>query len=68
MVVIERRVAERKVPIFRKQFLNARGDKSARAQAIRGRIAMRGLCVPTGATVVFGLSARAINFPRLEER
>ena len=57
-----RRLLERKAYIARKQFA-ARGDKSVRAQSIRGRMALRGLYVPFAAPWYPALRSELLSFP-----
>jgi predicted phage terminase large subunit-like protein len=60
--LIERRVAETKTPIFRKQF-TPKQDKATRAQAIRGHIAMHGLHVPAKASWYAAFAQELLSFP-----
>ena len=60
--LIERRVYERRIPIFRRQF-PSRHDKAVRAQAIRGRMAMDGLHVPTRAPWYAAFEQELLSFP-----
>jgi len=59
---IDRRMQERKIPIFRKQF-PTKSDKSVRAQAIRGKMAMDGLYVPTKASWYAAFQQELLSFP-----
>jgi predicted phage terminase large subunit-like protein len=59
---LDRRMAERKIPIFRKQF-PTKGDKSVRAQSIRGKLAMDGLYVPTKASWYAAFQQELLTFP-----
>ncbi len=59
---LERRMQERKIPIFRKT-LPVKGDKSARAQSIRGLMALRGLRVPTKAIWYPAFAQELLTFP-----
>jgi predicted phage terminase large subunit-like protein len=59
---IERRMQERKIPLYRQQF-PTRHDKSVRAQAIRGRMAMDGLYVPTQAPWYAAFQQELLTFP-----
>jgi predicted phage terminase large subunit-like protein len=60
---IQRRMQERKIPLFRRQF-PTRYDKSIRAQAIRGQMAMGGLYVPTRASWYPAFLQELLSFPR----
>jgi predicted phage terminase large subunit-like protein len=60
--LIERRMYERRIPLFRRQF-PSRHDKSVRAQAIRGRMAMDGLRVPTRAPWYAAFQQELLTFP-----
>jgi predicted phage terminase large subunit-like protein len=60
--LIERRIFERRIFIHRQQF-PSRHDKSIRAQAIRGRMAMDGLRVPTSAPWYAAFQQELLNFP-----
>jgi predicted phage terminase large subunit-like protein len=60
--LIERRMAERKIPIFRKQF-TPKQDKPTRAQAVRGHIAMHGLHVPSKASWYAAFAQELLSFP-----
>lgn len=59
---LERRQRERKAYVARVQF-PTRGDKSVRAQSIRGRMAMDGLYVPTKETWYPALRSELLSFP-----
>lgn len=59
---LERRMRERKAYVARKQF-PTRGDKSVRAQSIRGRMALEGLYVPQFAPWFADLRAELLSFP-----
>jgi predicted phage terminase large subunit-like protein len=59
---IERRMIERKIPLYRQQF-PTKGDKAVRAQAIRGRMALEGLYVPTKAPWYAALQQELLTFP-----
>ena len=59
---LDRRMRERKAYVFREQF-PTRGDKAIRAQSIRGRMALEGLYVPTGATWYPELRSELLSFP-----
>lgn len=59
---LERRMRERQAYVARKQF-PTRGDKTVRAQSIRGRVAMEGLYVPSGAPWRNDLIAELLTFP-----
>ena len=58
----ERRQRERKAYVARAQF-PTRGDKSVRAQSIRGRMAMDGLYVPINAPWYQALRSELLSFP-----
>lgn len=57
-----KRLIERKAYIARAQF-PTRGDKSIRAQSIRGRMALTGLYVPTGANWYPEFKKELMTFP-----
>lgn len=59
---LERRMRERQAYIARRQF-PTRGDKSVRAQSIRGRMALDGLCIPADAAWRADLEAELMSFP-----
>lgn len=59
---LERRLRERKAYVARAQF-PTRGDKSVRAQSIRGRMAMNGLYVPTAESWYPTLRSELLSFP-----
>lgn len=59
---IEKRMMERKIPLFRKQF-PTKHDKSVRAQAIRGKMAMDGLYVPMKASWYAAFAQELLSFP-----
>jgi len=59
---IERRMRERKVYFGRQQF-PTRHDKAVRAQAIRGRMALDGLYVPTRHPWYAAFQAELLGFP-----
>ena len=59
---LDRRMRERRAFVARQQFA-ARGDKAVRAQAMRGRMALEGLCVPAGAPWLADLRAELLAFP-----
>lgn len=59
---LERRMRERKAYVAREQF-PTRGDKSIRAQSIRGRMALEGLYVPTLAPWYPDLRSEVLSFP-----
>src|SRR5262249_50374878 len=59
---IQRRMMERKIPLYRQQF-PTKGDKAVRAQAIRGRMAMGGLYVPTKASWYPAFLQEVLSFP-----
>jgi hypothetical protein len=59
---IERRMIERKIPLYRQQF-PTKGDKAVRAQAIRGRMALEGLHVPTKAPWFAAFQQELLTFP-----
>ena len=59
---LDRRSRERRAFVARTQF-PTRGDKSVRAQSIRGRMALDGLHVPAGATWRAEVEAELMAFP-----
>jgi len=59
---LEQRMSERFLHVARDQFA-ARGDKSVRAQSIRGRMAMRGLSVPETAPWWPAFRSELLSFP-----
>lgn len=59
---LERRQRERKAYVAREQF-PTRGDKSVRAQSIRGRMALEGLYVPKNAPWLADLRSELLSFP-----
>tara|TARA_S200002703_G_C3801784_1_gene247841 strand:- start:3915 stop:5252 length:1338 start_codon:yes stop_codon:yes gene_type:complete len=59
---LTRRMVERKAWTARERF-PTRGDKAIRAQSIRGRMAMKGLYLPTGAPWVAELRRECLTFP-----
>lgn len=59
---LERRMRERRAYVARKQF-PTRGDKSVRAQSIRGRMALEGLHVPQFASWFADFRAELLSFP-----
>ena len=59
---LDRRQRERRTYVARAQF-PTRGDKSIRAQSIRGRMAMDGLYVPTGEHWYPALRSELLSFP-----
>lgn len=59
---LDRRQRERGAYVFREQF-PTRGDKAVRAQSIRGRMALEGLYVPTGAEWYPELRSELLSFP-----
>lgn len=59
---IDRRQRERKAYVKRTQF-PTRGDKSIRAQSMRGRMALEGLYVPTQASWFADFRAELLSFP-----
>src|SRR5262249_54936386 len=59
---IERRMQERKIPLYREQF-PTKGDKSIRAQSIRGKMSMDGLYVPTKAAWYATFQQELLQFP-----
>jgi predicted phage terminase large subunit-like protein len=59
---LERRQRERGAYTAREQF-PTRGDKAARAQSIRGRMALKGLHVPTSAPWYSDFRSELLHFP-----
>lgn len=59
---LDRRQRERQAYVFREQF-PTRGDKSIRAQSIRGRMAQEGLYVPVNAPWYPALRSELLAFP-----
>ena len=59
---LEKRLLERKAYVSRTVF-PTRGDKSVRAQSIRGRMAMQGLYIPASAPWRADLTAELLSFP-----
>lgn len=59
---LQRQMIERKAFVYRRQF-PTRGDKSVRAQAIRGRMAMQGLYLPAHAPWVPEFQRELLTFP-----
>jgi hypothetical protein len=59
---LERRMRERQTFVSRRQF-PTRGDKSVRAQSIRGRMELDGLYVPTQAHWYPAFLSELLNFP-----
>ena len=59
---LDRRMRERQAFVAREQFAT-RGDKSVRAQSIRGRMALEGLYVPAGAPWLADFRAELLSFP-----
>jgi predicted phage terminase large subunit-like protein len=59
---LTRRQRERGAYVFREQF-PTRGDKSVRAQSIRGRMALEGLYVPINAPWYPAFCSELLNFP-----
>jgi predicted phage terminase large subunit-like protein len=59
---LDRRSRERRAFVARTQF-PTRGDKSVRAQSIRGRMALDGLHIPAGATWRAELESELMSFP-----
>lgn len=59
---LERRQRETKAYVYREGF-PTRGDKAVRAQSIRGRMALEGLYVPTGAPWYPELRSELLSFP-----
>jgi len=59
---LERRQRERQAFVYREPF-PTRGDKSVRAQSIRGRMALEGLYVPIDATWYADFRSELLSFP-----
>ncbi len=59
---LDRRMRERQAYVARRQF-PTRGDKSVRAQSIRGRMALQGLHMADGAPWRADLEAELMSFP-----
>src|SRR5215471_16363522 len=59
---LERRLRERQAWYAREQF-PTRGDKAARAQSIRGRMALKGLKVPFAASWYADFRSELLHFP-----
>jgi predicted phage terminase large subunit-like protein len=59
---LERRMRERKAYVYRQQF-PTRGDKTVRAQSIRGRMALDGLYVPTAQGWYPSFRSELLSFP-----
>ena len=59
---LEKRQRETKAYVYREQF-PTRGDKSVRAQSIRGRMASNGLYVPADAPWLADLRGELLSFP-----
>ena len=59
---LRKRMNERKIWVATKTF-PTRGDKSVRAQSIRGRMAVRGLYVPAGAPWLHDFRSELLAFP-----
>jgi predicted phage terminase large subunit-like protein len=59
---LDRRQRERRAYCYRQQF-PTRGDKAVRAQSIRGRMALEGLCVPTNASWYPAFRSELLSFP-----
>jgi predicted phage terminase large subunit-like protein len=59
---LEARARDRQAYVARRQF-PTRGDKAVRAQSVRGRMALMGLYVPTGATWYPDFRAELMSFP-----
>lgn len=59
---LERRMRERRTYVARRQF-PTRGDKSVRAQSVRGRMAMDGLRLPASAPWRADFDAELLSFP-----
>ena len=60
---LERRMRERRAFVARDQFPTRGGDKSIRAQSIRGRIALNGLYVLEGSPWLELLRSEMLSFP-----
>ena len=59
---LDRRQRERKAYVWRKPF-PTRGNKAVRAQSIRGRMALEGLYLRSGASWVSALRSELLSFP-----
>jgi len=59
---LDRRQLERKAWVYREKF-PTRGDKSVRAQSIRGRMALQGLYVPSDAAWLPAFRSELLGFP-----
>ena len=59
---LDRRQRERQAYTYRQSF-PTRGDKAVRAQSIRGRMALEGLYVPTGASWYPTFRSELLSFP-----
>ena len=59
---LDQRARERKAYVYREHF-PTRGDIARRAQSIRGRIALDGLCVPERAPWYAAFRAELLSFP-----
>lgn len=59
---LERRQRERQAYVARRQF-PTKGDKSVRAQSVRGRMALEGLYVPTEAPWLSDFRSELLSFP-----
>ncbi len=59
---LDRRQRERQTYCYREAF-PTRGDKSVRAQSIRGRMALEGLCVPVHAGWCSAFRSELLSFP-----
>jgi len=57
-----KRMLESEAYVAREQF-PTRGDKAVRAQSMRGRMAMQGLCVPRDASWLSDLISEMMSFP-----
>jgi predicted phage terminase large subunit-like protein len=60
---LTKRMNERKAYVAREQFPTRTGNKAVRAQSIRGRMALNGLYVPTGAPWYAELRSELLSFP-----
>lgn len=59
---LERRMRERETFVYRRGYAS-KHDKSIRAQAIRGRMALQGLYVPSGAPWLADFRSELLSFP-----
>jgi predicted phage terminase large subunit-like protein len=59
---LDRRQRERKIPLYRRPF-PTKGDKSVRAQSIRGLMSLHGLYVPTKAAWYSAFQEELLRFP-----